>query len=333
MNTHPPLTFACELDSPDLVRLFDQEGLLETLQVLSAGVALGIRDLSAERAGVVRKLIAAGIPVTAWLLLPEEQGYWFNLDNYPYAERRYFEFLDWSQTYGLSWQRIGLDIEPDIGFLQEFKKSPLAGLQRFVGSLRNRSSLRLDRNRYLSLVHQIQSDGFAVESYQLPYILDARRTQSSLLQRLTGVIDLPVDHEVLMLYSSFERPFGPALLAVYGQSAQAVGIGSTGGGVDLEGVADTRPMSWAEFEQDLLHARQLGKDIFIFSLEGCVRQGFLEKLKTFDWQKKSGAANYRTSVNLVRQALDGFLWLTARPWMVLLILAGLVLFSKARKKT
>ena len=54
------------------------------------------------------------MPVIAWLLLPKEQGYWFNLYNAPQAAARYEEFKDWTAKHDLFWDGVGLDIEPDI---------------------------------------------------------------------------------------------------------------------------------------------------------------------------------------------------------------------------
>jgi hypothetical protein len=61
------------------------------LQNLKAGVSLALMDLSAERAAVVHRLNAAGIPVTAWLALPADQGYYFNAGNAPQAAARFAE--------------------------------------------------------------------------------------------------------------------------------------------------------------------------------------------------------------------------------------------------
>lgn len=86
------ITFFCELGAAELKKLFEDRFVFDDLQTLNAGISLGILDFSAERANVVRKLNRLGIPVTAWLLLPEEQGYWFNLGNYADAAVRYGEF-------------------------------------------------------------------------------------------------------------------------------------------------------------------------------------------------------------------------------------------------
>ena len=332
MQPHPPLIFACELDIPELVKLFSRDAVLDSLKSLEAGIAMGLRDLTPQRAEVVQKLNQAGIPVTAWLLLPIQQGYWFNLDNFPAAEQRYRDFLEWSSQFNLTWQRVGLDIEPDIHFIQEFKHGFLAGLSSLVSKARKRKSNQKVQGQYLGLVHQIRRDGFEVESYQFPFILDARRTNSHLLQALSGILDLPVDHEVLMLYSSFERPFGPALLRSYGIEAQAVGIGSTGGGVDLEGVTDTHPMTWDEFKQDLLSAGRMNKDIFVFSLEGCLQQGYLEKLGRLDWDERPRAARFARQVGIGRDILQGILWLSARPWIALFALPPILIWIRRKRQ-
>lgn len=78
----PRITFFCELDPHPLQDLFDQR-LVNDLLDLHASLSLGIIDLSPQRAQVVQRLNQAGVPVIAWLLLPKDEGYWFNLDNAP----------------------------------------------------------------------------------------------------------------------------------------------------------------------------------------------------------------------------------------------------------
>ncbi len=56
----------------------------------------------------------------------------------------------------------------------------------------------------------------------------------------------------------------------------------TGGGVEMDGM-DQTPLSWDEFSRDLRLARCSCDDIHVFSLEGCVKQGFIKPLLDFDW--------------------------------------------------
>jgi hypothetical protein len=97
-----------------------------------------------------------------------------------------------------------------------------------------------------------------------------------------GIMDLPVDREVWMLYSSFVRPHGAGMIASYAGETQAVAVGSTGGGVDI-GIGEIKPLSWEEFGRDLRLAWYYRDDLYIFSLEGCVQQGFFDRLTGFAW--------------------------------------------------
>jgi hypothetical protein len=281
--TPPRLTFFCELEAEPLQALFADPAVLEHLVALKASVSLGLLDLSTERAAVVQRLHAAGIPVIAWQLLPVEHGYWFNLDNVPQASARYEAFREWTATHGLRWDGVGLDIEPDLQELRQWLAGRWRQLLALLRRLRRGEQLRRARESYEALIARVRADGYRVDTYQLPLIVDERQARSTLLQRLLGVVDLPADREVLMLYSSFVRPHGESLLESYGSQARSIGVGSTGGGVELPGAGAAPPLSWDELSGDLRRARRLCADLHVFSLEGCVRQGFLPRLQAFDW--------------------------------------------------
>lgn len=327
MSTLPPdLTFACELEAKSLQALFANPQVIDFLQASHSAVSLGILDLSDLRANVVKQLNEIGVPVIAWLLLPKDQGYWFNLDNHPQAVARYEQFRAWSQTHNLQWARIGLDIEPDIQSVQMLGVNRLAGLRRLVRHALNTSRLHSGLRAYHRLIQRIHADGYLVEAYQFPFIVDDRLSKADLLQRLTGIVNLPeVDREVLMLYSSFLRPWGQGVLWSYAPQAQGIGIGSTGGGVELEGSMKVAPLNWAELETDLLLARRHSDHLFIFSLEGCVQQNFLDQINKLDWQKPVQVP-YSTAQTAegLRKVMQRGLWLSGRPAWLLFGLALLI---------
>jgi hypothetical protein len=280
----PRLTFFCELDAGALQARIADPAVTEHLRALGAGVSLGLVDLGTERAEVVRRLNEAGVPLTAWLLLPMDQGYWFHQDNAPQAADRYEAFRAWTATHGVRWEGVGLDIEPDIHELRRALESPWRALPALLPRLLRGERLRRAREAYGALVERIRADGYRVESYQFPFIVDERRAGSTLLQRLSGVLALPVDREVLMLYSSFAGRHGPGALWSYGPDAQAIAVGITGGGVELPDSLEVKTLGWEELTRDLRLARRWTDDIGIFSLEGCVRQGLLARLRDFDWE-------------------------------------------------
>jgi len=322
----PQITYACELEPQPLQNLFANPDVIPFLQHTRATVSIGILDLTPERAEVVRQLNEAGIPTTAWLLLPKDQGYWFNLDNFPQAAARYEAFQSWSRAHQLRWERIGLDIEPDYHAMQLARNNRLAGLNRLTRTAFQRQRLARGVRAYRQLIKQIHADGYAVETYQIPLIVDERKARSSFIQRLAGLVDLPeADQEVLMLYSSYMRPWGQGILWSYGSQAQGIGVGITGGGIDLEGMLDTRPLNWAELQTDLLLASQFTHNIFVFSLEGCVQQNFLPLLRAFDWTQPAQVpySAARRTENY-RSIFQRGLWMTARPaWLLFALALGI----------
>jgi hypothetical protein len=273
------LSFFCELGAAELTRLFDDDGLIRALRRLDATVTLGMVDLSPERARVVRRLNAAGVPTAAWLLLPEEGGYWFNAHNAAEAWERYGDFVAWTRVHRLEWTRVGIDIEPNIDEVRAVRRSPLALLRAIP---RIFQSVAHHRAVYQGLVRRIHGDGYPVDAYVFPFIHTEREAGTQALQRITGMIDLDVDREVVMLYTSFARPYGHGFLDFYARHFPAVALGVTGGGVE-EGLDPPPPLSWDELARDLRLARRHTDDIHVFSLEGCVEQGFLERLVDFDW--------------------------------------------------
>ena len=311
----PRLIFFCELEPGPLQELFDDPTVLEALSALDAGVSLGILDLTSARAAVVRRLNQAAIPVVAWLLLPRDQGYWFHAGNAPLATARYEAFRAWTAEHGLQWAGVGLDIELDIQEAQWLLTDRRRLLPVIARRLFDLGRLHRAQREYCALVGRIRADGYRVDSYILPFILDERRVGSTLLQRVGGLVDVPADREVPMLYTSFLRPRGPGFLWSYGPEVQAIGVGSTGGGVTLEGMPRISPLSWEELARDLRLARRWTETIYVFSLEGCAQQGFLDRLRTFDWERPvEPPLRMARQVTRWRRALRAGLWLSAHPW-------------------
>jgi hypothetical protein len=330
---HPRLTFACELKEDALQALFADPAVIDDLVALQASVSLGIIDLSPGRAAVVRHLNEAGVPVIAWQLLPREQGYWFNADNATQAAARYAAFKAWTVEHGLRWAGLGVDIEPDVNELELLlTRQRMQLVPRLLRRAFDQERVRRAQAAYNALLAQMRADGYPVESYQIPLIVDERQAGSTLLQRLSGIVDIQADREVLMLYTSFLGRWGPGVLWSYAPQAQAIGVGSTGGGVEA---GDTFPVcTWDDLCRDLRLARQASDNLFIFSLEGCLRQGLLGQLRGFDWDGPvTLPSETARKVDGFRRTLRTSLWASAHPALALGGLIGLVwLLSRLRPR-
>ena len=335
-DARPDLIFACDRQTTELPALFTPE-LIRDLRQLKAGVALSTEDLSPQRATVVRELNAAGVPMIAWLALPKEEGYYINADNASQTAAFFARFDAWTRTNGLRWEAVGLDIEPTLseyGALMGHK----GGLMRLMFRRGFDSGrVKTAREAYSKLIKQMQDRGYYVQTYQLQFLADERKAHTTLLERLFGIVDVKGNEEVFMLYSSFNHEVGAGLIWQYGPDAQTVAVGSTASSGDAKADAKFPPLNWDEFSRDLIVARHFSKTVGIYSLEGCVRQGFMPKLKTLDWNqrivipaKSAGkAAGFRKFVFLVLWVGSHILYVVLA---VLLGIAWLVRFIILRRR-
>lgn len=295
----PQLHFFCELDAEPLVALAARTDLVPQLRALDAGVTLGLRDLSVERAAVLRDWHQAGVPVGAWLLLPRQQGYFATPDNVPQVEARVDAFLRWREAHHVPVASLGLDFEPALDELDALLAQPVATVAGWVRRARDEGRFVRARAHYTALVARLRGEGLRVEAYQPPMVLDDRRLGGTALSRITGAMAVSVDREVVMLYSSLYGVAGPGLVALAARECSAIGLGSTGGGVD-----PLPKLSWAQLERDLLVAAAVCRDLSLFSLEGCVAQGFLPRLVDFDWSRPApGLLPQRLVASAFRAAL------------------------------
>lgn len=279
-------SFFTELPSDQLETLFNDSSVTSNLSQLKASVRMGIIDFDTKRADVVRGLNNKGIPVVAWILLPEKDGYWFNMENGKAAIERYRELKKWTKENNLHWAGIGIDLEANMDDIVLMTNDFPAAVMRATGRLF--SSARLDKARldYKELVDLIKMDNYTLESYILPFLLDERAASTLSFQRATGILDLPTDTEIPMAYSSFYGPNGMAFIPVYGKGLKAIAIGSTGGGVKIEGMKGTPPLlSWEDLQRDIVLASKVVSQLHIFSLEGCVEKGYLTKIKDIDYNQ------------------------------------------------
>jgi len=315
----PHLVFASDQPTGELQSMLAEPGVLADLIGLKAGIALA-PNLTVDEANLVRQLNRDGIPVTAGLAVPTEQGLYLNASNGRQAAVRFEDFEKWTTANGLQWAGINLDIEPniqDFAALKEGRKWHLflTLLERYFEMRRIREA----KYTYGSLIQEIRSHGYQVETDQFPFIADERAVRSSVLERLTGIVDVRGDLEVLMVYTSFHQSLDSALIWVYGPDAQAIAVGSTTGPTSVPHFAR---LNWEEFSRDLMVANHFSHVIGVYNLEGCVRQGFLARLRNLNWNESVtiSAESVRRATQL-RVRIQRVLWIVSNlPYFVAVVL-------------
>ena len=325
----PHLFFACcDQGMAAAQKLFADRAVMTGLQALHAGLAVAVPDASAERAQLVQRLNAAGIPVVAWIELPCD-GTYINAGDVPQTKAAVAAFEQWSDRYGLHWQGVGLDIEPNFSELGRLRGHPWRMVRLLASRYVDRARVFRARSSYAELIRQLHARGYRVQTYQLPFIVAEREEHSTLIERLLGVVDVRGDEEAIMLYTSMVPEVGAGIIRVLGPDAQAIAIGSTMG--DPSAGPRGRPLDWDTFSRDLLVAAHFTRTVGVYDLEGCVQQGFLERLRSMDWhpsvvipaakvrraQQRAGAvrAIVRIGTWLPAIAAVGILWLVAAFWL------------------
>jgi hypothetical protein len=322
----PDISFACELNGSDFAELFSDTSLVNELAAMKVTLVVGLMDFSPERTRVIQMLNEAGIPLVAWLLLPPEEGYWFNMYNGDKAFRRYSDFKEWTTRNGLIWKGIGIDLEPDINDARLALKHPWKIAWKAYLRLFDRKSLESGQKRYDELLSAMKADGFQVESYIIPIIFKEREKKTTSFQKLLGILDVRTEKEIPMLYTSVIN--NPGIIPFYHRPDMPIGLGSTGGGVQIEGI-EAPAISWENLERDLLIASELTGEIFIFCLETSVKRGFLPKIKNFDFTRPAPDMHQEVQeqsridkwFGFILVILDHPVWLTI---CLIAIIAGIV---------
>jgi hypothetical protein len=83
--------------------------------------------------------------------------------------------------------------------------------------------------------------------------------------------------------------------------------------------------------RDLRLARRWCDDLLVHSLEGCVQQGVLSRLRTFDWAQTAPPPPSAGVARGLRQVLEAILWGSAHPWPVLSVAAATI-WALARRR-
>lgn len=302
---HQGLTYFVELPGHRLRRLIERPGLLERLQATGAALSVAMLDLSSDRRLALRACAAHHIPLTAWLVLDPSAGYWLTADNAPLARRRYQEVDRWAHQAGVAFEAIGLDLEPPHDDALALMEQGQRALIRLFQGRRSPRALAEAARQYQALVESIRVDGYRVETYQFPLILDERRAGSTLTQRTLGLVDLKADREVLMLYESLLPPrISDAMIDVYGAEAEGIAVGITGGGVEfvLRAVGGRR-LSFRRLVRGLRRAGRYTPHRYVFSLEGCVEAGYFEELCEVRLDQPAPVSGLRPAGAVVRMGL------------------------------
>ncbi len=320
------LTYMCDMPAAELAGFFD-EALLAHMGVHRVRLCLTMRDFSPLRAELVRRLNRARIAVVAWIVRDEhDSARDYRMHDAVLVCERYREFFQWSTQHGLGWDAIGIDVEPDIRDAVRFGDQPTVDVNTLVRRIADRWHIDAATADYATVVTQMRADGFAVESYEIPFVRDDRVSGSTIARRLLGLPDLAADRTVIQLYSSNVRPYGPGLIATYAPEASSVLIGS------IAADGHNRPLSENELLRDLGHVAACGvTHIYIADMQAVYAvPGLADLIVAQAWRTQTlpPTDEIHHQVSRMRAGVRALLWAGARPAVLLPLLIPVLLLIR-----
>jgi hypothetical protein len=236
---------------------------------------------SEELESLFKAAAREGVPVNAWLLLPEDDGYWFNEENLSEAREQVFGFLDWIETRSIPLEWIMFDMEMSLDKVRAMEGGGLVDtviplLKENVDPV----AFQQATADYAHFVSELQERGYKVTAAAYPFVLDDLKDGDSEIQDAwnTPVVGVGFDEIYFMAYrTSFARLLGitpgPDLVYQYAGEAKrefgiggimALGIVGDVGMVSEEGY--TQP---ADLSVDVAAAYAGGSErVYVYSLDG-----------------------------------------------------------------
>ncbi len=158
----------------------------------------------------------------------------------------------------------------------------------------------------------------------MPFLAAERAMHSTLLERLFGIVDVHGNEEVLMAYSSFNHAAGGGIPLIYGPQTETLAVGTT---LD-DKAAGLTALSWEEFSRDLIVAAHFSHVVGVYSLEGCIRHGYLPRMIALDWgQTVTISAGQIDAAQKFDRNLRHAIWIFSRlPYVVVVLLVAVVVF-------
>ena len=279
--SRPLLSFFSELEAEELHILISRPGVKETLVNMQAELRIGISDFTEVHAQNIRQLNDAGIPVYAWLKANDTQGHTFRVDNASSLLKRYRNFKEWTDSYNLRWQAVGIDLRPNPDDMQSWVNQPLLSAWNSYVNLFSQEEIELAANHFQEFLKEAHKDGYRIESYVLPFAMDEVSQETKGLQYMSRILNVETDKIIPLCYTSFPY-ISPASILDYGGRAQSVAIGSTNNSILGEKLS-TEALDWEMLSRDLRLAHDVCKEIHISNLESVIANGWLEAIMEFDF--------------------------------------------------
>lgn len=208
---YPPENVAPEERGQALMELFqspiqDTEGeiaLADYLAKRRSGVAIAMSTLDESTAKAIKYLNDKQVPVTAWVVLDDADGYWTNRSNIKQTTDRANDVTEWADAHELELASVGFDIEMPMPYIKAMANNDLRArraAKKDYKAMRTQAEAngQSGTKQLEQLLHDGRAMGYATEVYTMP-----RFSKKGLLSLGGMDIDPSVpDKYIEMVYTS-----------------------------------------------------------------------------------------------------------------------------------
>jgi len=186
-------------------------------------------------ANLIRAAGDHGVEIRTWILVPYDEGYYPNEENFDSFFEAVREMIAWADEEGLPLEWITVDMEPSIQFLTEMtgyiEELMLTEAVRLLAAQLDPCAFEESLLNYASLVEYCHDRGYKVHVVTFPTVLDDLGDGDSALQDALNIPVHPLPHGEwddvdFMVYRTEisgipDLPFGPDLVWSYAKDAVA----------------------------------------------------------------------------------------------------------------
>lgn len=165
---------------------------------IKLAIATGVGRLDESFAQVISILNTVKVPVTLWLTLSDELGYWTNASNTKETFNRVAEIVSWMNAYDLKIERIGFDLEWPVQIATAQQSGNWLEFFRLFKEYKNKFHPKAQEN-FEKILRSLKALGIEYEFYSFPPIMHKLSATGLTIPKGSRVIEMD--------YSSFSPRF------------------------------------------------------------------------------------------------------------------------------
>jgi len=153
-----------------LYQEYGEETVLSYLAKKEYSLAIATGILDKKYAELIKDINHAGVLVTHWIVVDDNQGYWTNACSLEATKDKIEKLLNWQRKYNLGLAKVGLDIEWPLQVARAFSSNDFArGLRLFWEYRKNIP--KNAQEEFEKLLQLLRVKATPVQFYEFPKIL------------------------------------------------------------------------------------------------------------------------------------------------------------------